>query len=153
MIENNLNNLTMLKVPILLLKHTSKCSSVCSGGRLEFYFGNYTWMVRLNSPFARWRWMTTATRMLCQYPSANQWALYISGVRSSCHRAKPSMAANGALSYVSLSLPTRSFMLTCYVKIAQGVWNGRNSGPPCLPRLTSFFSGRWPEDLTPYIYI
>ena len=33
---------------------------------------------------------------------------------------KPNMAANGGLSYVSLSLPTRSFMFTCIVKIAQG---------------------------------
>ena len=40
---------------------------------------------------------------------------YISGVKYSGHR--PNMAANGALRYVSLSRPTRSFMFTCYVKI------------------------------------
>ena len=35
-----------------------------------------------------------------------------------------------ALTYVSLSLPTRSFMFTRIVKIAQGDWNRRNLGPP-----------------------
>ena len=59
----------------------------------------------------------------------DQWALYISGVRSSGHRVKPNMAAMEALSYVGFSPPTRSFMFTCYVKTAQGDWNRRNSGP------------------------
>ena len=60
--------------------------------------------------------------------SVNQWALYISGVRTSGHGVKPKMAA---MSYVGSSTPTRSFMFTCnYVKTAQGNWNRRNSGPP-----------------------
>ena len=59
---------------------------------------------------------------------SEQWALYIYGVRSSGHRVKPNMAANWALSYVSTSLLTRSFMFTCYVKTAQGDGNRRNSG-------------------------
>ena len=73
---------------------------------------------------------------------SSQWALYIyiSGVRSSGHRVKPNMAAMEALSYVGFSLPTRSFMYTCYVKIAQGDWNRRNSGPPCPPYLASLFA-------------
>ena len=35
-----------------------------------------------------------------------------------------------ALTYVCLSLPTRSFVFTCIVKIAQGDWNRRNLEPP-----------------------
>ena len=53
----------------------------------------------------------------------SQWALYISGVRSSGHRVKPNMAAMEALSYVGFNPPTRSFMFTCYVKTGQGDWN------------------------------
>ena len=67
-------------------------------------------------------------------------SIYISGVRSSGHRLKPNMAAMEALSYVGFSLPTRSFMYTCYVKIAQGDWNRRNSGPPCPTYLASLFA-------------
>ena len=59
-------------------------------------------------------------------------------MRSSGHRVKPNIAANGALSYVRLSPPTRSFMLR-HVKTAQGNWNRRNSGPPCPPCLASLF--------------
>ena len=35
-----------------------------------------------------------------------------------------------ALTYVSLSLPTRSFIFTRIVKIAQGDWNRCNLEPP-----------------------
>ena len=56
-----------------------------------------------------------------------QWAVYISGVRSSGHRVKPDMAAMEALSYVGFSPPTLSFMFTCYVKTAQGDWNRRKA--------------------------
>ena len=48
-----------------------------------------------------------------------QWAVYISGVRSSSHRVKPNMAAIEALSYVGFSPPTLSFMFTCYVKTGE----------------------------------
>ena len=47
-------------------------------------------------------------------------SIYISGVRSSGHRVKPNMAANGGPNLRRLSLPTRSFIFTCIVKIAQG---------------------------------
>ena len=86
--------------------------------------------------------------------SAEQWALYISGVRSSGHKVKLNMAANGGLIYVSLSLPTLSFMFTCIVKIAQGDWDRRNLGPPCPPCLASLFSrsATW-RSHSIYIYI
>ena len=57
------------------------------------------------------------------------------------------MAANGARSYVSLS--TRSFIFTGHVKTRAGGKNRRHDRHVWL----HFFSGRWPEDLTPYIYI
>ena len=40
-------------------------------------------------------------------------------VRSSGHQVKPNMAAMEALSYVGLSLPTRSFMFTRIVSLMQ----------------------------------
>ena len=43
-------------------------------------------------------------------------------------------------SMVSLSLPTRSFIFTCIVKIAQGDWNRCNLEPPCPPYLASLFA-------------
>ena len=43
---------------------------------------------------------------------------------------KPNMAANGGPNLRRLSLPTRSFMFTCIVKIA----------PPCPPYLASLFA-------------
>ena len=46
--------------------------------------------------------------------------IYIYGVRSSGHRVKPNMAANGGPNLRRLSLPTRSFIFTCIVKIEQG---------------------------------
>ena len=70
---------------------------------------------------------------------SNPWALYISGVRSSGHRVKPNMADNGGPNLRRLSLPTRSFIFTCIVKIAQGDWNRRNLDPPCPPYLASLF--------------
>ena len=79
-----------------------------------------------------------------------KYGVYISGVRSSDHRVKPNMAANGAQSYVKTwKTPTLSFMFTCHVKTAQGDWNRRNSGPPCPPCKFGlhFLPGRWPEDL------
>ena len=74
--------------------------------------------------------------------ACTQWALYIyiSGVRSSGHRVKPNMAANGGPNLRRLILPTRSFMFTCIVKIAQGDWNRRDLGPPCPPYLASLFA-------------
>ena len=71
--------------------------------------------------------------------SVGQWALYISAVRSSGHRVKPNMAANGGPNLRRLSLPTRSFIFTRIVKIAQGDWNRRNLEPPCPPYLASLF--------------
>ena len=64
------------------------------------------------------------------------------------------MAAMEALSYVGFSPPTRSFMFTCYVKIAQGAETDVTQGlhghwPPYL----AFLPSGWPEDLNPYIYI
>ena len=47
-------------------------------------------------------------------------SIYISGVRSFGHRVKPNMAVNGGPNLRRLSLPTRSFIFTCIVKIAQG---------------------------------
>ena len=70
----------------------------------------------------------------------DQWALYTSGVRSSGHRVKPNMADNGGPNLRRLSLPTRSFMFTCIVKMAQGDWNRRNLEPPCPPYLASLFA-------------
>ena len=69
-----------------------------------------------------------------------QWALYISGVRSSGHRVKPNMAVNGGPNLRRLSLPMRSFMFTCIVKMEQGDWNRRNLEPPCPPYLASLFA-------------
>ena len=66
--------------------------------------------------------------------------LYISGVRSSGHRVKPNMAVNGGPNLRRLSLPTRSFMFTCIVKMEQGDWNRRNLEPPCPPYLASLFA-------------
>ena len=51
---------------------------------------------------------------------SDQRVLYISGVRSSGHRVKPNMAVNGGPNLRRLSLPTRSFIFTRIVKIAQG---------------------------------
>ena len=75
--------------------------------------------------------------ILCKYAYWTQWALYISGVRSSGHRVKPNMAALEVQSYVGFSPPARSFMFTCYAKTAQEDWNRRNSGPPCPLYLAS----------------
>ena len=50
-------------------------------------------------------WLPSVTSSFC----VTQWALYISGVRSSGHRVKPNMAAMEALSYVGFSPTTRDF--------------------------------------------
>ena len=47
-------------------------------------------------------------------------SIYISGVRSFGHLVKPNMAVNGGPNLRRFSLPTRSFMFTRMVKIAQG---------------------------------
>ena len=92
-------------------------------------------------PFVRWRYVTTTTKMPCHYPLSintrimdkhscvvvtwrhrtpsckcpivrqDQWALYISGKRSSGHRVNPNMAAR----YVSFSHPTRSYPVYMHV--------------------------------------
>ena len=85
--------------------------------------------------------------------SAAQWALYISGVRSSGHRVKPNMAVNGGTNLRRLSLPTRSFIFTCIVKIAQGDWNRRNLEPPCPPYLASLFARSGDRKISLHIYI
>ena len=66
-----------------------------------------------------------APTMLC-----DRRAHRLRAVRSFGHQVKPNIAVNGGPNLRRLSLPTRSFMFTCIVKIAQGDWNRRNLEPP-----------------------